>query len=184
MSSSTTSDMCSAEKIAMSKKLNENGVSLLFSAYIKELIKYKEMRWDCGEYTTEFIISGSFLMTVGGHIGDVIQGFDPDYDDWQWHPDTHGNAPPLFQEISDRFDDDDHWELDGQGGVEYLIKDWAVKLNKMTKNWDLKLQISREEQVECELTGNEYKKSDCYYNSDLDIYIHEDVYNSFCSCAR
>ena len=166
------------------QRMNDLSVELMFSSLIrgkieKEIITSGE---DGYPERIEFDISESWLCGVGG--GDYeIEGYDKDYDDWQWATDTSlrkfRNAPPLLRCIYERYRDDDMYEiycLDDD--THYRIIDFGLKRNSI-RGWDLRLQFKREEYVECCISGETISKSDALYNSSHDCWISRDYYEGF-----
>lgn len=168
------------------QRMNTLCVELMFHNHITVMIEKEILVSGEDGYPEriEFDITGSWLCGVGG--GDYqLEGYDKDYDDWQWVSDTSerkwANAPMLLKEIKDRWRDDDTYEidcLDDEDDTFYRIIDFGLKYNSV-RGWDLRLQLVREEFVTCCVSEETIKKSDALYNSSHDCWISRDFYEGF-----
>ena len=167
------------------QRMNDLSVELMFRSLIcdkidKEIITSGE---DGYPERIEFDIRESWLCGVGG--GDYeLEGYDKDYDDWQWATDTSErkfrNAPPLLRCIYERYRDDDMYEIEclDEDDTHYRIIDFGLKRNSI-RGWDLRLQLKRDEIVECCVSGESIRKSDALYNYQHDCWISRDFYEGF-----
>lgn len=170
------------------QRMNDLSIELMFSDLIKGKIEKEILVSGEDGYPDriEFDIEESWLCGVGG--GDYeLEGYDKDYDDWQWASagwsDTRkwGHYPRLLKIIHDRWKDDDTYEidcLDDEDDTFYRIIDYGLKRN-FIRGWDLRLQLKREEFVECCVSGESIRKSDALYNSSLDSWISREYYEGF-----
>jgi hypothetical protein len=166
-------------------RINDISVELMFSTVIKGEIEKEIITSGEDGYPQEIVfdIEESWLCGVGG--GDYkLEGYDKDYDDWQWGTDTSerkwANAPPLLKIINQRYRDDDYYEIDclDDEDAYYRIIDFGLKYNSV-RGWDLRVQLKLDEMVQCCISGEECRKSDCLYNSTLDCWIYRENYEGF-----
>lgn len=167
------------------QRMNDLSIELMFSTLIKGMIEKEILVSGEDGYPEriEFDIQESWLCGVGG--GDYqLEGYDKDYDDWQWATDTSErkwkNAPPLLKHINDRYRDDDTYEIDclDDDDTFYRIIDYGLKYH-FIRGWDLRLQLKREEFVECCVSEESIRKCDALYNSSHDCWISRDFYEGF-----
>jgi hypothetical protein len=165
--------------------MNHLSIELMFSTLITDKIEKEIIISGEDGYPDriEFDIQESWLCGVGG--GDYeLEGYDKDYDDWQWATDTSerkwANAPPLLKIINDRYRDDDTYEIDclDEDDTTYRIIDYGLKYH-FHRGWDLRLQLKREEYVECCVSEETIRKCDALYNSSHDCWISRDFYEGF-----
>ena len=167
------------------QRMNDLSIELMFSTLITDKIEKEILTSGEDGYPDriEFDIQESWLCGVGG--GDYqLEGYDKDYDDWQWASDTSerkwANAPPLLKEIRNRYRDDDTYEIDclDEDDTTYRIMDFGLK-HHFIRGWDLRLQLKREEYVECCVSEEIIRKCDALYNSSHDCWISRDFYEGF-----
>jgi len=167
------------------QRMNDLSIELMFSSLIKGKIEKEILTSGEDGYPDyiEFEIEESWLCGVGGGNND-IEGYDKKYDDWQWvGTGTFHNekSPMLLKCIYDRWRGSDNYEidiLDGEDDTPYGISDFGLKYN-FHRGWDLKLQLKREDYVECCVSGDIIRKSDALYNSSLDSWINREYYEGF-----
>jgi len=167
-------------------RINNVSLELMFSYLIKGKIEKEIITSGEDGYPEEieFDIEESWLCGVGG--GDYeLEGYDKRYDDWQWATDTSerkwANAPPLLKIINERYRDDDMYEidiLDGEDDTSYRISDFGLKYH-FHRGWDLRVQLKRDEMVQCCVSEESIRKSDALYNSSHDCWISRDFYEGF-----
>ena len=164
-------------------RMNDISVELMFSAIMigkieKEIITSGE---DGYPEEIQFDIEESWLCGVGG--GDYKLEYDVNYDDWQWATgdgdSKWANAPPLLKTIYERYRDDDYYEIEClDDDAYYRISEFALKYNSV-RGWDLRVQLKRDEMVQCCISGEDCRKSDCLYNSNNDCWVYKEIYEGF-----